>query len=172
MGVPNRFLRHLCSENVGSTKHGNLIVVNFGDFGVVKKWLKWGGQQDSCFLSKFWKLYKIWKNRNVVKTSGGSKICRRQSYNNKCPRFWPYRFPWTRDRIMSKLLRVSSPSDRRRYKGLNNNIFLEAITFNNNNNNHSGPNATGRIFTTSGSISVRASSPTLWGEFLYKEFAV
>ena len=32
-------------------------------------------------------------------------------------------FLWTRDRFMSKTLRVSSPSDRRRYKGLNNNIL-------------------------------------------------
>ena len=51
-------------------------------------------------------------------------------------RFWPLTFSWTRDRIMSKLLRVSSPSHLRKSKGLNNNIFLETTTFNNKNNNN------------------------------------
>ena len=49
--------------------------------------------------------------------------------------------PWTRDRFMSKTLRVSSPSDRRRYKGLNNNIFLVIVRFNNNNNFRGGRSA-------------------------------
>ena len=67
-------MRHLKRENVGSKKHRNLIVVNFGDFGVVKKCVKRGGQQDSDFLLKLLKLYTICKNRNVVKTIGGSKF--------------------------------------------------------------------------------------------------
>ena len=50
--------------------------------------------------------------------------------------FLPYRFLWTRDRILSKLLRVSSQNDLRRFKGLNNNILLAILTFNNNNNNN------------------------------------
>ena len=33
----NWFLQHLSNENVGFTKHENFVVVNFGDFGVVKK---------------------------------------------------------------------------------------------------------------------------------------
>ena len=81
------------------------------------------------------------------------------------PQFWSHRFPWTRDRIMSKLLRVSSPSDLRKSKGLNNNILLVIITF----NNYSHPVATGRTFTTCGSSPVRACSPTLWGEFSFSK---
>jgi hypothetical protein len=38
---------------------------------------------------------------------------------------------------------------------------------NNSNNNYSGPNATGRILTMSGSIPVRDSSPTLWAELFF-----
>ena len=80
-------------------------------------------------------------------------------------RFWPLTFPWTSDRIMSKLLRVSSPSDLRKSKGLNNNILLVIVTF----NNYSHPIATGRTFTTCGSSPVRACSPTLWGEFSFSK---
>ena len=42
-----------------------------------------------------------------------------------------HRFPWARDRIMSKLLRFPKENAWRRYKGLNNNILSETITFNN-----------------------------------------
>ena len=45
---------------------------------------------------------KIEKNEHVLKTNGGSNILKRRGYNNKGLNLRAVRFPWTRDRIMSK----------------------------------------------------------------------
>ena len=106
--------------------------MNFGDFGVVKNGSHQWFEEDSCFLIKKSKLCKNCKNGNVVKTIGGSKILKRTSYDNKPLDLGGQGFPAVGARFLSKSSQDSNERGIRRYKGLNNNILLEAITFNNN----------------------------------------
>ena len=68
--------------------------------------------------------------RNVVKTIGGSKNSQRRPRKDREHDLGRHRFLWTRNRIMSKSLRFPQENEWRRYRGLNNNIFLVVITFN------------------------------------------
>ena len=54
------------------------------------------------------------KNENVVKTIGGNKISQRRRRDDQGHDLGRHRFPWTRDRIMSKLLRVRSENEGER----------------------------------------------------------
>ena len=70
--------------------------------------------------------------KNVAKTIGGSKISKRRGHNNKGLDLRPLGFPWARMIFLSKSSQDSHERGWRRYGGLNNNIFLEGVTFNNN----------------------------------------
>ena len=88
----NWLFQHLSNENASFAQREKWNLLISCEFGGMKKWLKWGGQQYFEFLIKFNKIHKNLENWNLVKTSGGSKICRRKSYNNKHHNFGPIVF--------------------------------------------------------------------------------